>query len=70
MLERMESRKKKEYEVARVLDMQVERTHNEKAIEKVYKAQISAAVSQDVKIHELEMQRVKNERMEKNLKYK
>lgn len=39
MLERMENRKKKEYEVARVLDMQVERTHNEKAIEKVHNAQ-------------------------------
>jgi uncharacterized protein YktB (UPF0637 family) len=59
MLERMESRKKKEYEVARVLDKQVERTHNEKAIEKVQIAQMSAAVSEDVKIHELEMQRVK-----------
>lgn len=54
MLERMESRKKKEFEVARVLDLQCERQKNEKAISKVKEAQLGAAVIEDVKLHELE----------------
>ena len=70
MLERMESRKKKEFEVARVLDLQCERQKNEKAISKVKEAKLGAAVIEDVKLHELEEQRVKKERYEKNLKHK
>jgi len=50
----LQGRKKKEFEVARVLDMQVERSKNEKAIEKVKDAQIGAAVVEDVKLHEIE----------------
>jgi hypothetical protein len=56
-LERTESRKKKEFEVSRVLDMQVERNRNDRAIGRIQELQIGEKILEDVKLHEQEEQK-------------
>lgn len=69
-MEREISRKKKEYEVARVLDMQVEQHRTSKQIDVVKDRQIGQEVADDARQWHEQQEKAKRDRLERNKKHK
>lgn len=50
--------------------MQVERNRNDRAIDRIQELQIGEKILEDVKLHEQEEQRLKQEKLDKNKRHK
>lgn len=50
--------------------MQVERNRNDRAIDRIQELQIGEKILEDVKLHEQEEQRLKQEKLDKNRRHK